>query len=59
MLGNLGGRDVQRSFEIAEFYRKSGQYESAKVYYREVVRHSNPGPLQNSAKARLAELGEH
>ena len=59
MLGNLGGRDVQRSFDIAEFYRKSGQAESAKVYYREVVRRSNPGPLQNSAKAHLAELGEH
>lgn len=59
MIENLSGRDIQRSFDIAEFYRKSRQFESAKIYYREVVRRANPGPLQNSAKARLAELGEH
>ncbi len=56
-IANLGGRALQRSFDIAEFYRKTGQIESAKVYYRDVARRAGPGRLQNQAKARLAELG--
>ncbi len=58
-LADLNIRDLQRSYDIAEFYRKSRQFESAKIYYREVIHKAGPGPLLNSAKARLAELGEH
>lgn len=56
-IANLGGRDLQRSFEIAEFYRKTGQVESAKIYYREVIKRSGPGELSGQARARLSELG--
>lgn len=58
MISSLGGREVQRSFDIAEFYLKTGKVESAKVYYRDVVKRTAHGELHNAAKARLKELGE-
>ena len=58
LLGNLSGRDVQRSFDIAEFYKKTGKLESAKVYYREVMNRSKSGSLYDKARVRLKELGE-
>lgn len=57
-LSAIGGKDVQRSFDVAEFYLKKGQTESAKFYYREVMRQSKSGDLHDRARARLAELGE-
>lgn len=56
LLSELGGRNIQKTFDVAEFYLKTGETESAKVYYREVA--AGSGPLQQKAKARLAELGE-
>jgi outer membrane protein assembly factor BamD (BamD/ComL family) len=58
MIANLGGRDLQRSFDIAEFYLKTGKIESAKVYYRDIVKRSGSGKLHDASKARLKELGE-
>jgi len=58
LIGTLGGRDLQRSFDIAEFYQKTGKYESAKVYYRDILKRSSSGELHDKAKARLKELGE-
>jgi outer membrane protein assembly factor BamD (BamD/ComL family) len=58
MISSLGGREVQRSFDIAEFYLKTGNVESAKVYYRDVVKRTSYGELHDAAKARLKELGE-
>jgi outer membrane protein assembly factor BamD len=58
MLGSLDGRDLQRSFDIAEYYLKTGKPESAKVYYRDIIKRSGSGTLHNAAKARLKELGE-
>jgi len=58
MIASIGSHDLQRSFDIAEFYLKTGKKESAKVYYRDIVRNSNSGSLHNAAKARLKELGE-
>ena len=55
---SLQGRDLDRSLEIAEFYHRSGQTESAKVYYRDVVKRSSYGDAHEQAKARLKELGE-
>lgn len=55
---SVTGRELERSLDIAEFYFKSEQYESAKVYYRDVVRRAKSGPLHDKAKARLGELGE-
>lgn len=58
MLANLGSRDLQRSYDIAEFYQKTGKTESAKVYYRDILKRSKSGPLNDQARARLKELGE-
>jgi outer membrane protein assembly factor BamD (BamD/ComL family) len=58
LLGTLGGRDLQRSFDIAEFYLKTGKTESAKVYYRDIVKRTGSGDLHDKSKARLKELGE-
>jgi TolA-binding protein len=57
-ISNLGSRDLQRSFDIAEFYLKSGKTESAKVYYRDIVKRTGSGTLHDASKARLKELGE-
>lgn len=58
LLQNLGGRDLKRSFDIAEFYLKTGKTESAKVYYRDIVKRTGSGSLHDASKARLKELGE-
>lgn len=57
-LANLGGREVERTFETAEFYYKTGKYESAKIYYRDVLKNSGHGRIHDAARARLKELGE-
>lgn len=58
LLATLGGRELERSLEIADFYHRTGQTESAKVYYRDIVRRSKSGAVHDKAKARLKELGE-
>ncbi|NJM37162.1 MAG: tetratricopeptide repeat protein [Akkermansiaceae bacterium] len=58
LVSNLGGRDLQRSYDVAEFYQKTGKIESAKVYYRDIVKNSKSGSLHDKARARLKELGE-
>ncbi len=58
LISNLGGRDLQRSFDIAEFYQRTGKIESAKVYYRDIVQRGKSGPLVDKARAHLKELGE-
>lgn len=57
LLANLGGRDIERSFNIAQFYEKKGDSASARFYYEEVVRKTKSGDLHDKAKARLAALG--
>lgn len=56
-LAMLGGQDIQRSYDTAEFYRKKGQTKSAIFYYREVLGKTKSGALHNLAKQRIAELG--
>lgn len=58
LLRSLQGKELSKSLEIAQFYDKAGQYESAKVYYREVIKNSASGRAHDTAKARLRELGE-
>lgn len=57
LLGSLGGQDIQNSFNIAQFYEKKGDTNSARFYYEEVVRRAKSGDLHDQAKARLAALG--
>ena len=58
MISSLGGLELERSYQIAEFYLKTGRIESAKIYLRDIVRKSGSGKLHDDAKARLRELGE-
>lgn len=59
LMANLGGEDIQRSFNVAEFYERKGETASARFYYEEVVRKSKSGELHDKAKARLAALGSN
>jgi len=58
MIARIDSRDLQRSFDIAEFYLKTGKTESAKVYYRDIVKGTKSGELHDKSVARLKELGE-
>ncbi len=58
LLGDLKGRDLDRSLGIAKFYDRTGATESAKVYYRDIVKKSGSGSAHDYAKKRLSELGE-
>lgn len=58
LLVNLQSRDLDRSLEIAKFYDRTGQTESAKVYYRDIVKSSKTGSSHDYAISRLKELGE-
>lgn len=58
LMSNLKSNDLTRSLEIAEYYDSVGQTESAKIYYRAVLRNSASGPAYEKSKARLKELGE-
>ena len=58
LISNIGGQDIQRSYEIAEFYERKGDKGSARFYYEEVVQKAKSGPLHDKAKARLAALGQ-
>ncbi len=58
LIAGLGESDLRRSYEIAEFYRRTGKPESAKVYYRDIIRRAPPGSeLHGKAGARLNEIG--
>ena len=57
MIAELDKRDLQRSFDIAEYYVKTKQIESAKVYYRDIIKHSSSGKLHDAAQARLNQIG--
>ena len=54
----LNERDLQRSYDIAVFYQKTGKLESAKVYFRDVIAGVKSGPLHDQASAQLKQLGE-
>lgn len=57
MISELDGREVQRSFDIAEFYLKTHQIGSARLYYKDVIKRSKSGKLHDAAQARLKEIG--
>ncbi|MEN8774688.1 MAG: outer membrane protein assembly factor BamD [Akkermansiaceae bacterium] len=54
----LASGDLQRSYEIAEFYRKKGQISSALFYYQETVNRSKPGPLRTTAQEWMNKLSD-
>ena len=58
LLANLGSRELQGSFNIAEYYYKIHQFASAKVYYHDVLKRAPSGRLHDASSARLKELGD-
>ena len=52
----LGSQDVQRSYDVAEFYRRKGDFESARFYYREVLKKHGSGPLHDKAQKAMQSL---
>ncbi len=56
-IAEIRSREIQRNFDIGEFYFKKNQTNSAAVYYREVVRKTSGGSLHDRAKARLQSIG--
>ncbi|NIP95760.1 MAG: hypothetical protein GWO24_20900, partial [Akkermansiaceae bacterium] len=55
-IGEIESRDIQRSYDIAEFYDRKGQSASALFYYREVINKTSGGELRDRAQSRLREL---
>lgn len=55
-IAKINSSDIQRSYDVAEFYRKKGQTASALFYYREAVQNSKPGPLRSRAEAWISKL---
>lgn len=55
-LVTLGQQDVQRSLDVANFYKRKGDIESAKFYYREVLKKHSSGSLHDQAQAGLQAL---
>lgn len=55
-LAKLQGGDLQRSFDLGEFYRKKGQPTSAVFYYNEVVRISPGSALARKAQGWIGQL---
>jgi outer membrane assembly lipoprotein YfiO len=53
---SLRGQEIQRSFNVAEFYRKKDETKSAIFYYNEVLKKSKGGPLRDQATRYIAEL---
>ncbi|MGE9270251.1 MAG: tetratricopeptide repeat protein [Verrucomicrobiales bacterium] len=56
LISSIGTRDIQNTYEIAEFYENKGNVTSAKFYYQEVVRKTKSGDLHEKAQARLNAL---
>ena len=57
-LSEIRNRNLQRTFDTASFYERTGQTEAAKVYYRNLIQEARSGELHDAARARLRELGE-
>jgi TolA-binding protein len=55
-IASLSQQDVQRSLDVAHFYKRKGDHESAKFYYREVLKKHGSGSLHDQAQAGLKSL---
>ncbi len=55
-ISSLSQQDVQRSLDVANFYKRKGDFESAKFYYREVMKKHGSGSLHDQAQAGLQSL---
>ena len=57
-IATLASGEVQRNFDIAEFYRKKENIPSALFYYQETIRRSKQGPLAAQARSWIQKLSK-
>ena len=55
-IAQLRARDNQRSYDVAEFYRKKGQNSSALFYYREALDSTKSADIRSKAQAWINQL---
>jgi outer membrane protein assembly factor BamD (BamD/ComL family) len=55
-IATIGSRDLQSSYDIAEFYRKKEEMDSAAYYYQDVINRAPAGDLRNRATSRLGQV---
>ncbi len=54
----IQAKEVAKSFEIAQFYEKTGNYKAATIYYKDVAKY--PGASQyQQAEERIAALSQY
>jgi TolA-binding protein len=53
---NLSYQDIERSLEVANFYKRKGDLESARFYYKEVISKQKSGPLHDKAQQGLKSI---
>ena len=57
--GTISGYDIRRSLEVAKFYEKKGQLDSAVFYYNDILaRTPSNSALHHTAKAKVNALTE-
>lgn len=52
-IGEIRGKEAQASFDIARFYEKQKAFESAKIYYNDLINNYSDSPWAAQAAARL------
>lgn len=57
LLSQLESHDLQRTLDIADYYVKTNRLDSARIYYRDILKRSNSGAIHDKASARLKEIG--
>lgn len=57
LIDELNSKSVERTLDVADFYRKTKEWESAKVYYRLVMKRQASGALHDRAAKSLREIG--
>jgi outer membrane assembly lipoprotein YfiO len=55
-VASLEQQDVQRSLDVAHFYKRKGDLESARFYYNEVLKKHASGSLHDQAQAGIQSL---
>ncbi|HEX5790520.1 MAG TPA: hypothetical protein VFY13_05170, partial [Luteolibacter sp.] len=57
LLSQLESHDLQRTLDIADYYVKTNRLDSARIYYRDILKRSKSGSIHDKAAARLKEIG--
>ena len=55
-IAEIRNRDIERTFQIAQFYDQKEEFQSAVLYYKEVLRQTSKGKLHDRAKSRINAL---